>query len=175
MFDPLRSTRIMVVVTFVSLPLAGLVAACGDSPATGPERVRPADEPVASAQLGVDTPSPRSAVTIETAIDFSSPPFNGTFEVTQGADALGCERGTFVDRPSGTISKTFTCDVGRSGTFTARFKPFPGNAPYGWWAITEGTDGFATLHGSGKFQVEIVSFDPPAGVETLTGAIHYAP
>ena len=37
------------------------------------------------------------SVTIVTDIDFTSEPFKGTFEVTEGSEELGCSGGTFVD------------------------------------------------------------------------------
>jgi hypothetical protein len=72
-------------------------------------------------------------VTIDTQIDFTEEPFHGTFEVTEGADALGCSSGTFVDAPPDAptergIHKEFTCESGPStGTFTAEFFPLAGH------------------------------------------------
>ncbi len=123
----------------------------------------------------------KSMVTIITQIDFTTEPFHGTFEVTEGADVLGCSSGTFVDTPPATatgrgIYKAFTCTSGpRAGTFTAEF--FPNSGP---WKIVETTDAFRGLAGWGGFVVVYTKFvdesDPPtatAGVETLIGEMHY--
>ena len=117
-------------------------------------------------------------VTISTQIDFSSEPFNGTFEVTEGSDVLGCSRGTFVDTPTQQgINKLLTCEAGeRSGTFTANFSPqdIPGPGDQnGPWRIVAATEDFTGLSGSGDFSV--VEETPDSGTETLTGEIEYAP
>ena len=86
-----------------ALALVGLLGGCGGD-----------DEDLA-------TGSTAGSVEITTEVDFSEEPFSGTFEVTEGADALGCATGTFVDSPRDEeIEKTFTCtDGSRDGTFTA--------------------------------------------------------
>ncbi len=117
------------------------------------------------------------AVTIATEIDFSSEPFNGTFEVTEGSDVLGCSQGTFVDTPTAQgIDKLLTCESGeRSGTFTANFTlqdiPGPGDEN-GRWRIAGATGDFTGLSGGGDFSV--VEETPDSGTETLTGEIEYA-
>jgi hypothetical protein len=116
-------------------------------------------------------------VTITTQIDFSSEPFHGTFEVTEGSEALGCSRGTFVDTPTAqAIDKLLTCESGdRSGTFTANFNlqdvPGPGDEN-GRWRIVGATGDFTGLSGAGDFSV--VEKTPHSGAETLTGKIEYA-
>lgn len=73
-----------------------------------------------SAQQSQSAPEP---VTIVTKIDFTADPYQGSFEVADGADALGCSTGTFVDTPTASgIHKEFTCESGaRTGNFTAEF------------------------------------------------------
>lgn len=127
---------------------------------------------------------PVGPVTINTVIDFSEFPFEGTFTVTQGSQLLGCSAGTFVDIPAGgfsagAIRKTFTCTTGANAgsSFTVQFRPAPvpgsGDAN-GHWQVLSGTGGFENLRGSGDFSV---TFSPtePTGFETLTGAIHFHP
>src|SRR4051795_13583738 len=86
--------------------------------------------------------STQGSLTITTQIDFTAEPFHGTIKVTEGADALGCSSGTFVDTPPDTptergIYKELTCESGtRTGTFTAEFFP-----PSGPWKIVDATDG----------------------------------
>jgi CubicO group peptidase (beta-lactamase class C family) len=108
-------------------------------------------------------------VAVITQIDFTEEPFHGTFEVTEGADVLGCSSGTFVDTPTtaNAIHKEFTCQSGTtSGTFTAEFFP-----PSGPWKIVDATDDFSGLSGAGNFALFMDDTDPTAGVEALTGQI----
>lgn len=123
-----------------------------------------------------DTPT-KGTVTITTHIDFRSQPDNGTFEVTEGADVLGCSRGSFVDTPTAsTIHKEVTCETGgKSGTFTAEFTPqdIPGPGDQnGPWSIVGGTEDFSGLSGDGDFWV-VYDEGKSSGVETLTGVIEF--
>ena len=117
-------------------------------------------------------------VTIETELDFSSRTVGGTFEVTKGADILGCSGGTFVDTPqTAEINKLMTCTSGsNAGTFTIVFAPGeydsgPGD-DNGPWSILEGTDDFTSLEGGGDGWVIYDPIEPlQKGVETMTGEI----
>ena len=121
---------------------------------------------------------PSGPVTIETVIDFSTVPFSGTFEVTEGTALLGCSEGTFVDIPHsfgpGAIQKIFTCDSGGNGTFAFTFvatrSPGPGDLN-GRWTAWKATGDFVGLRGQGDFFV--VFPGPPLGEETLSGTIHF--
>ena len=116
----------------------------------------------------IDTPE-AGPMTIETEIDFSAQA-QGTFEVTEGADILGCSSGTFVDTARDVdVRKDFTCGTGtKEGTFTVVFNPLNGNGP---WRILEGTGDFTALQGEGDFTW---SFTGEAkGVETFSGDIEY--
>lgn len=124
-----------------------------------------------------DTPT-SGPVTIETEIDFSSEPFTGTFEVTEGADVLGCSSGSFVDTlRADDIRKDLTCETGdRDGTFSVSFlhdpnTPGPGDQN-GPWSILEGTGDFTGLQGEGDFSV-VADEESLSGVETLTGDIEH--
>lgn len=93
----------------------------------------------------------QGSVAITTHIDFTTEPPHGTFEVTDGADVLGCSSGTFVDTPTapGTIHKEFTCESGtKTGTFTAEFSP-----DRGFWKMVDATNDFSGLSGEGDFSV----------------------
>lgn len=127
---------------------------------------------------------PEGPVTIVTDIDFSEEPFSGPFEVTEGAEILGCSSGGFVDHPGGVvpgargvITKNFTCGDGGTGTFTANFQPFTPADPScdgsGHWNITDATGDFTGLRGEGDFCVVLTG--PESGEETLTGSIHFDP
>jgi hypothetical protein len=122
-------------------------------------------------------------ITIETDADFSSEPIHGTFEVTEGADILGCSNGTYVDTPPDNqfnpsvdeINKVMTCSEPDTGTFTIAFVPDgydngPGvlNGP---WRILNGVDDFADLQGEGDHW--LVMDGPKSGVETYAGNIEY--
>jgi hypothetical protein len=133
-----------------------LIAACSsDEPAAGP-------------------------VTIETEVDFSTRPVIGTFEVTEGADTLGCSNGasedTFDDVTED-VTKVMTCSEGDTGTFTILVDPDgydtgPGNQN-GPWRILSGSADFAGLQGEGDFSSS--SNGTPIGTETFTGNIEYTP
>lgn len=104
-------------------------------------------------------------LTIETEADFSTRPVVGTFDVTEGADLLGCSSGTFVDEfvAEDSVLKIMTCTSGdNAGTFTTDFDPD------GPWSIVEPTGDFVGLTGSGDFS----NVDE---VEIFTGDIAYTP
>jgi hypothetical protein len=120
---------------------------------------------------------PEGPVTIVTAIDFSSFPFGGTFEVTEGDGILGCPSGMFTDLPRGfgVIQKIFSC-TGGTGTFTFLFVPGPSPGPgdaNGHWEAWKATGAFVGLRGEGDFSLVITG--RTSGVETLTGVIHFEP
>lgn len=116
-------------------------------------------------------PTQGSPVTIITQINFSTEPYKGTFQVTDGSDVLGCSRGTFVDTPTERgIHKKFTCDSGANGTFTAEFFP-----PGGPWKIINAIDDFGGISGWGAFALTQSHPGSVEGVETLIGEIQWRP
>jgi hypothetical protein len=138
------------------LALVGLLGGCGgddEDPAPG---------------------STASSVGITTDVDFGEEPFSGTFEVTEGADALGCATGTFVDATGDEeIEKTFTCTDGlREGTFTALITRPSEEGEQTPWRVVDATADFAGLEGEGEFSVDEDDEDK-TGVETLTGEVAY--
>lgn len=79
----------------------------------------------------------------------------GTFEVTEGADVLGCSSGTFLD-----MSEThdirdadLTCESGeKAGTFSVMFwRQQSGAEEAGTWTIVGGTGDFSGLQGGGEY------------------------
>ena len=126
-----------------------------------------------------DTPA-AGPVTMVTQTDFSERPVVGTFEVTVGADVLGCSSGTFMDEFVATddIKKVMTCDSGSNeGIFTVSFAlngpdagPGDENGP---WSVVEGSGDFVGLQGSGDWSMVEATDDSNQGVETLTGDIEY--
>jgi hypothetical protein len=119
---------------------------------------------------GGDTPT-AGPVTIETDVDRSVSPLQGTFEVTVGADVLGCSSGTLVSMNSETFGKkdhVMTCESGsNAGTFTIVYDP----GDLSNWSVLESADDFAGLQGEGH-----VSWVLPSAstlVETFTGDIEY--
>ena len=116
---------------------------------------------------------PKGTVTIKTKIDFNDWPRAGIFEVTEGADILGCSAGSFVDTPvEPKVQKLLTCESGpKSGTFTVEFtaeedNPGPGDEN-GLWNTFAATDDFSGLSGGGDFSV-VVDEASYSGVEILT-------
>ncbi len=127
--------------------MVGLATACGDSePASGP-------------------------VTIEFELDTSTNPITGPFEVTEGADVLGCAEGTFEDNPFGDdLTRIMTCTDGGTGTVTFTFDPAandtgPGDQN-GPWQIVDATGDFSGLQGGGDWQATGES-------EAIEGEVEY--
>jgi hypothetical protein len=130
-----------------------------------------------------DTPK-EGPVTIENQVDFSFRPVAGTFEVTEGADVLGCSSGTFVDSgsPNEGIQRVYTCESGSNeGSFTASFN-FEAEeleeSDNGTWTVVEGSDDFVGLQGSGDWSIVYPTTDERSslhgiGVGTWTGDINY--
>ena len=123
-------------------------------------------------------------VTFENKVDYDDRPDAGTFEVTEGADVLGCSSGTFVDSgsPNDGIERVYTCDSGSNeGSFTASFN-FDANpdttGDNGTWTVVEGSDDFVGLQGSGDWSIVYPTTDERnslhgLGVGTWTGDINY--
>ena len=111
------------------------------------------------------------AVTIEFEFDISPPPAPsvGTFVVTDGADALGCEDGTATvgagPTPE-TVENVMECD---DGTITVHFDAVPDpddeNLVTGPWNVFEGTGAFEELSAGGEMASE---FDRDASTSTMT-------
>ena len=119
---------------------------------------------------GDDTPT-AGPVTIETDIDRSASPINGTFEVTDGADVIGCSSGTVVQMQSETFGArdyVMTCE---SGSNTGTFTIVSGAGDSFNWSVLESSDDFAGLLGRGVFAFDLPS--PTTLTETFTGAIEY--
>ena len=151
---PRRRVRKVVPLLLV-LTLTALAAGCGGDD----------EDPVGDAGA--------SSVTVMTEIDFNEEPFTGTFEVTEGADALGCMTGTFVDTAGDEeIEKTFTCADGvKEGTFTALIVLPTEEGELTPWRIIEATEDFAGLEGEGEFSVD-ENDEEKTGVETLVGEVN---
>jgi hypothetical protein len=120
----------------------------------------------------VDQPTPTAGpVTIKTDVDRSVSPLQGTFEVTVGADLLGCSSGTLVQMDSETFGKkdnVMTCESGaNAGTFTIIYDPSDTSR----WNVLESSDDFAGLQGEGR--MSFVLPNASTVVETFTGDIEY--
>jgi hypothetical protein len=124
---------------------------------------------------GGDDGSESGSLTLVTDIDFTSEPYKGTFEVTEGAAALGCSAGTFVDNNVGEadVDKVLTCTDGeRSGSFTILFHPTGEESDVSPWQFVRGTRDFTGIQGEGDFSVDYGD-DEESGVETLTGDVSF--
>lgn len=179
-----------------SLLTAGAIAliatSCG---ADASESASAKIEPEAAAAAPVTTPPPSThpetsttttprlpiagPVLIEATSDFTGDQVVGPFEVSEGADVLGCTSGSFVDTEVSTgIRRVMTCESGeRTGTITVHFvpgdDPGPGDAN-GPWSVENGTEGFVGLQGEGDFSVTFHE-ETRSGTETLGGEIRYGP
>jgi len=125
-------------------------------------------------------------VTIEAQVDFTAQPIVGTFEVTEGADILGCSSGTFVDESvdefesSFKVNRVMTCDAGSSdGTLTAVLSCsgafFTCEEDGSWsgpWSVVEASGDFDGLQGAGDWS--LVVDNEAQGADTWTGDIEYA-
>jgi hypothetical protein len=172
--------------------LALLAAACGGddgAAATTSTEAAATTSTQAAATTSSTTKAPASSdetasgpitieMTLKTLIDYSTHPFEGTFEVTEGADILGCSVGVWVDgeqrRRSDDVldgvPKLMTCARGDRGTFTIIFVPGgydtgPGdnNGP---WSIVDATADFTGLQGDGDWWAV-------GEAETLAGDIEF--
>jgi hypothetical protein len=98
---------------------------------------------------------------LATGINYREQPFQGSFEVTEGADTLGCSAGTWEDARNDepgdlqSVSKLMICSEGDTGTFTINYIPGaydtgPGdnNGP---WHIEAATADFTGLQGEGDW------------------------
>ena len=166
-------TRVFIILVIASL----LASGCGAPAAATPVVAQPAT-PVPTSIPTVLQPT--GMVTIKTKIDFNTWPRAGTFEVSEGANILGCSAGSFVDMPvEPKVQKRLTCKTGtRSGTFTVEFtaeedNPGPGDEN-GSWNTFAATEDLIGLSGRGDFSV-VVDEVSASGVETLTGEIEYSP
>jgi hypothetical protein len=137
--------------------------------------------------------------TLATKIAFFASPVKGAFTVSDGSDALGCLRGTFVDKraprfPGGMAREVFSCTKGdRTGSFTIRFlllrPPLSGKTEpveidetgfletvtgtfEATWRFESGTGDFTGLHGNGDYSVE-TDANNFKGAGTLTGKVRY--
>jgi hypothetical protein len=115
--------------------------------------------------------------TLATGIDFSTQQFSGTFEVTEGADTLGCSSGTWEDARNDeagdlqSVSKFMTCSKGDTGTFTINYVPGgydsgQSGSSDGPWHIEDATADFTGLQGEGDHGTV-------GEAEILTGDIEY--
>lgn len=125
-----------------------------------------------------DTPK-EGPVTIANQVDFNFRPVTGTFEVTEGADILGCSSGSFADAgtPTDGIQRVYTCDSGpNDGSFTASFNFLAEEltvSDSGTWSISEGSDDFVGLQGGGDWSIVYATDDSDIGVGEWTGDISY--
>lgn len=115
------------------------------------------------------------SVVIETEVTFGPTGARGTFVVSEGADALGCSAGSFVDgeTPEAVVS-TMTCEEGeRTLPFDLAFQPGdapgPGDVNGPWWVETvDGQD--IDLTGRGDFSADFVD-DGDGALGTFRGEI----
>jgi hypothetical protein len=127
---------------------------------------------------------------------FYETPVSGTFTVSEGSNALGCSRGTFVDKtefaPVPRMTEELTCtDGGRTGSFIIRVLPaHPASQPNEAdpevetgtatdtdpepietrWRFDGGTGDFTGLEGEGDLILEL-NGNEFSGVGTVTGNV----
>lgn len=100
---------------------------------------------------------------------------SGTFEVTSGADVLGCSTGT-IDEDAGRdgIDLRFTCETGtRTGSFTVRIIPQGGPANFrSDWELVASTGDWNDATGTGDWSGTL-SADQVTGREVLGGDMSF--
>jgi hypothetical protein len=124
-------------------------------------------------------PSLNGSIVIETITTLTDEPPGGTFEVTEGADVLGCTGGSFVDTfpDSGPpIIKTLTCESGvtTGGTVTISYNlDSPGlGDENGRWRIDDATGSYTGLNGGGSIALYFTS--DTTTTETITGDVNHS-
>lgn len=124
-------------------------------------------------------PSLNGSIVIETTATSTDEPPGGTFEVTEGADVLGCTSGSFVDTlpDSGPpIIKTLTCESGvtAGATVTISFNlDSPGlGDENGRWRIDDATGAYNGLNGGGAIALYFTS--DTTATETITGDVNHS-
>ena len=142
---------------------------------------------LAAAMLAGCSRGDDGSFTLVADIAFYRTPVSGTFTVSDGWDALGCSRGTFVGKPVSrkppvTILWVFSCTKGeRTGSFTIRFFPLLGQPNDGTdppkpveapWRFESGTRDFTGLDGKGDLSMELDG-NNFSGVGTLTGNVAF--
>ncbi len=149
------------------------------SPPASPRPVRETVPDESGSGVAADTPPTGEPVTIVRRERLHEMPSNGTFEVTEGAEFLGCAAGTFVDSVEPiALHSVHTCEAGtRTGTFTARIRfidvsgigPGDFNAP---WSIVGATGDFAGLAGGGH-SWQVIDQDGAGGTSWVIGAVRF--
>jgi hypothetical protein len=139
---------------------------------TTPSTEAPASEPDAELAAVAET----GPVTIETRVDLAATQSAGTFQVTDGADLLGCSAGAMTEYggPNG-ITNVLTCEDGdREGTLTLRWQilnsaegPGEVNGP---WNVVESSGDFADLNGEGMWSG---NSDGDIGLGSFPGTIEF--
>ena len=183
----MRIRLFVAILMAVSLTAAGCSSDSDDAPevseATTPSNpvTTVASEPTTTTVKNTTTSVVVDAdrVAFETEVDFSTRPVTGTFEVTEGADVLGCSSGTFEDSGSPTdgVQRVMTCDSGSNeGSFSVAltFEAIAGTvSDNGTWSVAEGSDDFDGLQASGDWSIVYDQTGGGSGVGAWTGDINY--
>ena len=166
--------------TAVAMGAALLSSACGSTAASDSSALQAGGETV----VDVSAPSVPTdgggdmSVEIVTTTSFGADGSFGVFEVAAGAEALGCEAGSFddIDVLSG-LFRTLTCETGeRNGTFHLFFNEQEGMTGPGelnaQWEARSGTGDFAGLRGGGTWSADFVE----GGISgSFNGDVEWAP
>ncbi|MEM9037160.1 MAG: serine hydrolase domain-containing protein [Actinomycetota bacterium] len=173
-----------------ALALAGALAvigtACGSddpetaeaNPATPAEATTTTTTPTtdATTEAPAAEPSATGEITVAVVIDFETG--DGVWDVTDGADVLGCDGGSSVEGgfAAGT-ERTLSCDDGeRSGTIVIRFAPEP-VAPdsdefASDWTVHAATGDFVGLRGGGDWSATI-NAEGSGADELIAGSVEF--
>ena len=136
----------------------------------------PADDGVAGALEA--TPASMAAGDIEMTATVDFEQGGGTWEVTAGADLLGCDGGSFTDAGfAAGEERTATCDAGPgSGSIVLRFAPEPSGPEsdefVSDWNVHAATGDFAGLQGGGDWSA-VLDRDNDRADETWTGSVEF--
>lgn len=175
-----RSSSIKALALAATLALVG--AACGSDAPEATAGVVTTEAAVSTSASDVSETVPPTAVAapfdieMSATIDFEQG--DGAWQITSGAEALGCEGGTFTEGGfAAGAERTMTCDDGPgTGTIVLRFAPeLVQEDPVEFasdWTVHAATGDFAGLEGGGAFS-GLMNEEETGGNETWTGSIEF--
>lgn len=109
------------------------------------------------ADTSTTSAEPAPQIMIEGAVSFGPNVGTGTWEVTKGAELLGCDGGTMEEFDAqDAVAGELTCDGERSGAFVGLFTPAGGGSTFtSSWDVIAASGDFDDMSGLGNWSGEI--------------------